>query len=118
MSILPRSAFKPQRGRASKRHHPTRLGLWPRRPSHQGEGGDGLLIILTLGIHLPARISISFVTTTKLGDVVGDVSAGVTVLAPPGAILSTNTSVTLSYDGRFGELFDEHAVGAKASVKF
>jgi outer membrane autotransporter protein len=60
----------------------------------------------------------SFVTTTELGNAVGDVSAGVTFLAPPGAILNTNATLTLSYDGRFGERFDDNSVGAKASLKF
>jgi hypothetical protein len=40
------------------------------------------------------------------------------VLAPPGALFSANSAVTLSYDGRFGEDFEENAVGAKASFKF
>ena len=60
----------------------------------------------------------SFVTTTELGDVVGDVSAGVTLLGAPGAFFGPKATVTLGYDGRFGDRFDEHAVGAKASVKF
>ena len=60
----------------------------------------------------------NFTTVTTLGDVVGDLSAGVTFLAPPGAIFSTNTSVTLSYDGRFGENFDEGTRRRKASSNF
>jgi uncharacterized protein with beta-barrel porin domain len=60
----------------------------------------------------------SFVTTTELGDVVGDVSGGVTLLGAPGAFFGPKAAVTLGYDGRFGDRFDEHAVGAKASVKF
>ncbi len=60
----------------------------------------------------------NFTTVTTLGDVVGDLSAGVTFLAPPGAIFSTNTSVTLSYDGRFGENFDEGTRSAQGKLKF
>jgi outer membrane autotransporter protein len=60
----------------------------------------------------------SFTTVTSLGNVVGDVSAGVTFLAAPGSFFSANSSVTLSYDGRFGEDFQDNAVAAKASLKF
>jgi hypothetical protein len=60
----------------------------------------------------------SFVTTTQLGDVVGDVSAGVTVLAPPGTLFNTDAALTLSYDGRFGDNFDQNTIGAKASLKY
>jgi uncharacterized protein with beta-barrel porin domain len=59
----------------------------------------------------------NFTTVTTLGNVVGDVTAGVTFLGAPGSFLGMS-SVTLSYDGRFGEDFEENAVGAKASVKF
>jgi hypothetical protein len=60
----------------------------------------------------------SFVTTTKLGAVMGDASAGVTLLGAPGAFLGPNAAVTVSYDGRFGEDFEEHSVGAKATLKY
>jgi hypothetical protein len=59
----------------------------------------------------------NFTTVTTLGNVVGDVTAGVTFLGAPGSFLGTS-AVTLSYDGRFGEDFEENAVGAKASFKF
>jgi outer membrane autotransporter protein len=54
----------------------------------------------------------AFSTTGEIDDVLGDVSAGVTFLSVAGSSLS------VSYDGRFGDTIEEHSASAKASMKF
>ena len=53
-----------------------------------------------------------FTTTGEIDDVVGNVSAGVTLLG-----LGKGT-LTLNYDGRFGDDLEDHSAAAKASWKF
>ena len=51
-----------------------------------------------------------FVTNGSIDDVLGDVSAGLNILGAGGGVLS------FSYDGRFGDTFQENSVTARASV--
>jgi len=53
-----------------------------------------------------------FRIATETDDVVADVSAGIDVIGSGGA------SFRLYYDGRFGDLIEEHAGGIKASLPF
>ena len=52
----------------------------------------------------------TFVTNGNIDDVLGDVSAGLNILGAGGGVL------TFSYDGRFGDTFQENSVSARASV--
>jgi outer membrane autotransporter protein len=51
-----------------------------------------------------------FTTNGNIDDVLGDVSAGLSLLGARGGVL------TFSYDGRFGDTFQENSVSARASV--
>ena len=53
-----------------------------------------------------------FRIATETDDVVADFSAGLDVISVDGA------SLRLYYDGRFGDLIEEHAGGIKASLPF
>jgi outer membrane autotransporter protein len=53
-----------------------------------------------------------FRTSGEIDDVVGNVSAGVSLLGVRGGVL------TFSYDGSFGEDLEEHSISAKASMRF
>ena len=81
--------------RARRRDPVRRYGLRARRGFAGTPGGVG-----------PFRIR------TETDDVVADVSAGVDVIATDGATLK------LFYDGRFGDLVEEHSAGAKTSLVF
>ncbi len=53
-----------------------------------------------------------FKTTGEIDDVVGNISAGVTVLGTGRGV------VTLSYDGNFGDDLESHSAAAKASWRY
>jgi outer membrane autotransporter protein len=53
-----------------------------------------------------------FTTTGEIDDVIGNVSAGLTLLGVG------KGSITLNYDGRFGDDVEDHAGAAKASWRF
>jgi outer membrane autotransporter protein len=53
-----------------------------------------------------------FKTTGEIDDVVGNISAGVTVLGTGSGV------VTLSYDGAFGDDLESHSASAKASWRY
>jgi uncharacterized protein with beta-barrel porin domain len=53
-----------------------------------------------------------FTTRGEIDDVLGNVSAGITLLGVRGGVLS------FSYDGSFGENLEEHSASAKASMRF
>jgi outer membrane autotransporter protein len=62
-------------------------------------------------IGAPAGIP-SFLTRAEVEDVMGNVGAGLDVM------WTDSSTVKLNYDGLFGEDTQQHAFGAKASVKF
>jgi uncharacterized protein with beta-barrel porin domain len=53
-----------------------------------------------------------FTTNGEIDQVLGDVTAGVTFLGSRGGTL------TFTYDGRFGDTFQENSASAKASMRF